>query len=98
MKYGVLETTLRHVEGDERSRTHPGHGYPAHTVKDTKLHEFDNEEGLNEFLKQKDSTSKGLKNLRIIRFEDVVVKRNLSFFLCSPNREDDTGELTSAKR
>ncbi len=21
-----------HVEGDERSRTNPGHGYPAHTV------------------------------------------------------------------
>jgi hypothetical protein len=28
----VYKTTEHYVEGDERSRTHPGHGYPAHTV------------------------------------------------------------------
>ena len=27
----VYETTSVHVPGDERSRTCPGHGYPAHT-------------------------------------------------------------------
>jgi len=31
--YAVLiyRTESFHVPGDERSRTHPGHGYPAHT-------------------------------------------------------------------
>ena len=28
----VYKTTSTHVPGDERSRTHPGHGYPAHNV------------------------------------------------------------------
>ncbi|PRA52205.1 hypothetical protein [Brucella pituitosa] len=27
----VTTTTRVHHEGDERSRTHPGHGYPAYT-------------------------------------------------------------------
>lgn len=27
----VFKTHSIHHEGDERSRTHPGHGYPAHT-------------------------------------------------------------------
>lgn len=29
----VIEETTYH-EGDERSRTHPGHGYPAHSTSD----------------------------------------------------------------
>ena len=28
----IFEGGSVHVEGDERSRTAPGHGYPAHTV------------------------------------------------------------------
>lgn len=31
----VFKTTSTHVPGDERSRTNPGHGYPAHDVVDT---------------------------------------------------------------
>jgi hypothetical protein len=27
----VFETSSVYIEGDERSRTNPGHGYPAHT-------------------------------------------------------------------
>lgn len=27
--YVILEFDTIHTEGDERSRTHPGHGYPA---------------------------------------------------------------------
>jgi len=29
--WAIIEFSLIHVPGDERSRTHPGHGYPAHT-------------------------------------------------------------------
>ncbi len=31
-EYIVIEKSSYHVPGDERSRTHPGHGYPAHDV------------------------------------------------------------------
>lgn len=27
----IFETRSQYIEGDERSRTNPGHGYPAHT-------------------------------------------------------------------
>jgi len=28
--YMILKFESVHIPGDERSRTHPGHGYPAH--------------------------------------------------------------------
>lgn len=31
-EYIVIEKCSYHVPGDERSRTHPGHGHPAHDV------------------------------------------------------------------
>lgn len=29
--YAILDTKSTHIPGDERSRTHPGHGYPEST-------------------------------------------------------------------
>ena len=29
--YAIIEFVTVHIEGDERSRQCPGHGYPAHT-------------------------------------------------------------------
>ena len=42
----VLDKGSVHVPGDKRSRTHPGHGYPAHTVnyRDVVIFEFGNDE------------------------------------------------------
>jgi hypothetical protein len=37
MKYAVIEETHTTIPGDERSRTHPGHGYPEHTQTSTKF-------------------------------------------------------------
>ncbi len=33
--FAILEFSGYQVPGDERSRTNPGHGYPAHTVRRT---------------------------------------------------------------
>ncbi len=30
--FAVVYVETHHVAGDERSRTNPGHGYPAHTL------------------------------------------------------------------
>jgi hypothetical protein len=30
--WAIITTDSYHVDGDERSRTNPGHGYPAHTI------------------------------------------------------------------
>jgi hypothetical protein len=39
-KYGIITEKSTYVEGDERSRTNPGHGYPAHTVTQTVLNTY----------------------------------------------------------
>jgi len=39
-KYGIIQKESIRVEGDERSRTNPGHGYPAHTVTTMAIREF----------------------------------------------------------
>ena len=31
MTYLLITKKMYHIQGDERSETHPGHGYPAHT-------------------------------------------------------------------
>ena len=30
--WAIIESVSTHHEADERSKTHPGHGYPAHTT------------------------------------------------------------------
>jgi len=37
----ILHFSSVHVPGDERSRTHPGHGYPAHTVQKASYQVFE---------------------------------------------------------
>ena len=40
----ILMPKSTHVPGDERSRTNPGHGYPAHTEQSWEIQLFPNEE------------------------------------------------------
>ena len=45
----LLLTDLRvHIPGDERSRTNPGHGYPAHDVSYMSVEVNDSERSLEE--------------------------------------------------
>jgi len=39
--YAILTPQSTFVEGDERSRTNPGHGYHAHTVENWSIEVFD---------------------------------------------------------
>lgn len=39
--YAIFIPTSTHVEGDLRSKTNPGHGYPAHDVKSWDIRVFD---------------------------------------------------------
>ena len=42
--YAVVYTKSTRIPGDERSRTNPGHGYPAYTQEDQIFKEFKNKE------------------------------------------------------
>lgn len=46
----VLEFVSVTIPGDERSRTHPGHGYPESTEQYTKFHVFTSQQRLEEWL------------------------------------------------
>src|SRR5690554_4838790 len=46
----VLEFVTVTIPGDERSRTHPGHGYPESREQYSVLHRFDSQEDLEAWL------------------------------------------------
>ena len=40
--WAIITTEQIYIDGDERSRTNPGHGYPAHTVENISYEAFTN--------------------------------------------------------
>lgn len=42
--WAIIENVTTHHDGDERSRTHPGHGYPAHSSTAMVYSPFETEE------------------------------------------------------
>lgn len=47
------------VPGDERSRTHPGHGYPAHTVEVQELKTFKDEDEFKNWIFEEENKAYG---------------------------------------
>jgi hypothetical protein len=63
-----------HIPGDERSRTNPGHGYPATTETNTQLEVFETEEEWKSHIKQFISPAFGqAKGFRAFIIEPVSV-------------------------
>jgi len=59
----ILTTSSYDVPGDERSRTNPGHGYPAHTVTSINYNIYHSEEEwLKEIERRETSTSYNSKD------------------------------------
>ena len=50
--YILVTQKSRHIEGDERSRTNPGHGFPAHTENYQVVEEIENDEELMKKVKR----------------------------------------------
>ena len=50
--WAVLEADSYYTEGDERSRTNPGHGYPASTTNFVRYIAFTNEQEFREYVKE----------------------------------------------
>ena len=79
MKYGVIRTKTITHEGDERSRTHPGHGYPAYSENVRYLEEFDGQDALKKFLKTHHS-----EKFRVIEFQDIPYESDIVINLKRP--------------
>lgn len=76
LKYAALIKTSTTVPGDERSRTHPGHGYPEHTVEGIELREFKDLAEMEDWVKRelRSSYSRGFRliSFQELQFEETV--------------------------
>jgi hypothetical protein len=75
-KYGVIYGESIHHEGDERSRTNPGHGYPAYTETVQKLETFDTEEKFKAWVKR-NSEGYSRKTFKAIKYQELQVETEL---------------------
>lgn len=75
--YVALETQRTHIPGDERSRTSPGHGYPAHTVTSITMVVFDNVEEMKNWVRKKEENRRSCRDYIIVRMSKVNLKTRI---------------------
>ena len=75
--YAAFIQDSYHVEGDERSRTNPGHGYPAHTVSYVKVEEFQNEEEMRRWVERQEKSAYS-KKYRIVKCTPMEVRTTVN--------------------
>ncbi len=71
-KYAVIYTDQVYHEGDERSRTHPGHGYSAYTETVEKIRTFKNLEELKTWIRS-NSTGFNRKSFKAIQYQELQI-------------------------
>lgn len=79
----VFKTTSVYHEGDERSRTHPGHGYPAYTetIHTIDYISFADEKGVNDWIVARELNKKPYSNdepYQVIRSTPLVAELTAS--------------------
>lgn len=72
-KYAVIYKDTIYHEGDERSRTHPGHGYPAYTETIDKIQIFKSQEELEDWI-LRNNTGFSRKTFTAIRYQELSVQ------------------------
>ena len=70
-KYAVIYSETIHHPGDERSRTNPGHGYPAYDESVEVLKKFPDEDALKEWILNNNSPYGGGKSFKAIRYQEL---------------------------
>ena len=70
MKYAALVTKFVTIPGDERSRTHPGHGYPEHTEEYVEMVPFESREAMEAWV-QRSTTGYSKPRFKLIRYEEL---------------------------
>ncbi len=73
-KYAAIVKSSYYVEGDERSRTNPGHGYPAHTVDHNDFVPFKDFEEMQNWVQYEELSKYSKKSYKIIEYVELEVK------------------------
>jgi len=73
LKFAALVTESVNIPGDERSRTNPGHGYPASTMDYIRVVEFKSEVEMEEWVKKETTKPYGGSpaRFRLIQYEEL---------------------------
>lgn len=79
--WAIIQTDGVHIPGDERSRTNPGHGYPAHTQNYISYRAYLTEEKLMLAIKELEDTKYGKKDYKVIKVTPMKVAINVSVAL-----------------
>ena len=69
----IVPSTIHHA-GDERSRTHPGHGYPAYTETVQRVEEFD---GYGPFYKRVVQLTERKEPFKVFKAEPMKVSTSV---------------------
>jgi len=77
--YAIITTDTYTVPGDERSRTHPGHGYPEHTVETISYQTFMDEETLLSYLQRMSESDRS--RARVIRAVPLSIRTEVKLSL-----------------
>ena len=77
-KYGIIDKSTQHIPGDERSRTHPGHGYGEHTVTTTRITEYKDKGEWERAIRRKATPSFGQpEKFKAIVYREVEVQTHV---------------------
>lgn len=76
--YAVLVEETIYIPGDERSRSNPGHGYPAHNESHNTLIEFDTVAEFREWIESNDANY-GKKAYRALYCKPVKIEKIINF-------------------
>jgi hypothetical protein len=68
--YAIVQNNSVHIPADERSKTHPGHGYPASTEYFLGMRIFSKEDLIEE-IKRRQSKVSSRDNFKILQIKTV---------------------------
>ena len=87
--WAIIEFSTINIPGDERSRTHPGHGYPAHSEAVVKYRAYDTESEWAaevEALERRNADSYSKTSYIAARVEPATITTSINVGIGNPDR------------
>lgn len=76
--WAIVSIKSTHIPGDERSRTHPGHGYPEHTETSILYDVFTSENEMTDELSKRSNPISGSIGIHVTEtFSNIVSIRTV---------------------
>ena len=76
--WAILKYESFTVPGDERSRTNPGHGYPAHTEYVVKYEAYFTEESFLEAIQELEEAKYGRTSYTALKVEPLKIEKTVT--------------------